>query len=81
MAIESVSIRSRGGNPFLSSSSSSAAAEASNNNQPHSMPPQPRGKWNPFEDSKSFGELSEEALFGEQFDKIRNQVRLGAHSE
>ena len=27
--------------------------------------------WNPFEDRKMFGQLSEEALFGEQFDQLR----------
>jgi hypothetical protein len=35
-------------------------------------------KWNPFEDSKKFGELSEEALFGEQFDQIRLQQSSSA---
>lgn len=33
----------------------------------------PLGNWNPFEDSKNFSDLTEEALFGEQFDSIRLQ--------
>jgi hypothetical protein len=44
-------------NPFLANQSQAPAS----------------GNWNPFEDTKSFGDLSEEALFGEQFDKIRLQ--------
>ena len=57
-------------NPFLASSTAgatphppaSAAAESSTTE---------KKAWNPFEDAKKFGELSEEALFGAQFDQIR----------
>ena len=30
-----------------------------------------RGNWNPFEDSQNFGQLSEDALFDAEFDRIR----------
>jgi len=30
-----------------------------------------RGNWNPFEDSQSFGQMSEDALFDAEFDRIR----------
>ena len=42
--------------------------------------------WNPFEDRKMFGQLSEEALFGEQFDQLRkaeasNNTTSGSSSD
>ncbi|TRY81023.1 hypothetical protein TCAL_15526 [Tigriopus californicus] len=43
-----------------------------NNNPFVRHPPSGKG-WNPFEDSKSFGDLSEDALFGAQFDQLRQE--------
>lgn len=30
------------------------------------------GGWNPFEDKVQFGEISEDAMFGAEFDRLRN---------
>jgi len=30
------------------------------------------GGWNPFEDKVQFGAITEDALFGEEFDRLRN---------
>eukprot|EP00095_Tigriopus_kingsejongensis_P012693 maker-scaffold22_size673200-snap-gene-5.37 protein:Tk12693 transcript:maker-scaffold22_size673200-snap-gene-5.37-mRNA-1 annotation:"Actin-regulating kinase " len=52
------------------------------NNNPFVGAQRSSGKgWNPFEDAKRFGELSEDALFGEQFDQLRQKETASTHVE
>jgi len=54
-------------NPFLSGGDSLG----DQTQQQQQQPPPRRAGWNPFEDSVNFGSMSEDNIFGQEFDRMR----------
>jgi len=77
-AFQGSSVSHNKDNPFLSSAGDfQSIQEFGNNSTWEAQSSQPEltkkvGGWNPFEDTVNFGAISEDFLFGAEFDKMRN---------